>query len=108
MKSQRKLELTGTGADWYHVGTLFADIDTYWSELSSFASFSPKIRRGGCVAQRFESTDKSSTVEIVYNEHEDQAEFARYNRYRYIYIRASTKTFNYGIWGVKKGIIVCK
>jgi len=36
-------------------------------------------------------------VEIVYNEHQDQAEFARYNRYRYIYIRAHTKTFYYGI-----------
>jgi len=32
---------------------------------------------------------------------------SRYNRYRYIYIRASTKTFNYGIWGVKNDIIVC-
>jgi len=28
-----------------------------------------------------ENRRKFSTVEIVYNEHEDQAEFARYNRF---------------------------
>jgi len=33
----------------------------------------------------------SCTVEIVYNEHQDQAEFARYNRYRYNHIRAPTR-----------------
>ena len=39
---------------------------------------------------------ETCTVEIVYNEHQDQAEFARYNRsrdnrYRYNHIRASTR-----------------
>jgi len=33
----------------------------------------------------------SHTVEIVYNEHQDQAEFARYNQYRYNHIRASKR-----------------
>ena len=47
--------------------------------------------------QKYNYTGKPTTEEIVYNEHKDQAEFARYNRYRYIYIRASSKTFNYGI-----------
>jgi len=57
-------------------------------------------------------TTRTDTVEIVYNEHEDQAGSyitgSRYKRYRYLYTRASTKTFHNGIWGVKKGIIVCK
>ena len=54
------------------------------------------MRRRFCfdfsAGQNFPSHDP-----LVYNKHEDQAELARYNRYRYIYIRASTKTFNYGI-----------